>query len=136
MTRPTPWLRAEGFAVLLLSTLLYAQHGGGWLLFALLLLAPDLSLAGYAVGPETGARVYNLFHSYTLPLLLAAAALALGHALLVAIALVWTSHIGLDRMLGYGLKLPSGFHDTHLGRIGRAPSAEAEAEPLPAPPVT
>ncbi|WP_415635615.1 DUF4260 family protein, partial [Paracoccus aminovorans] len=27
--------------------------------------------------------------------------------------------IGIDRALGYGLKLPSGFRDTHLGRIGR-----------------
>ncbi|TGV30518.1 DUF4260 family protein, partial [Mesorhizobium sp. M8A.F.Ca.ET.142.01.1.1] len=24
-----------------------------------------------------------------------------------------------DRALGYGLKLPTGFQDTHLGRIGR-----------------
>jgi hypothetical protein len=123
MTGPTPWLRTEGFAVLLLSTFLYAQHGSGWLLFALLLLAPDLSLAGYAAGAEIGARVYNLFHSYTLPLLLAAAALALVHALLLAIALIWVAHIGLDRMFGYGLKLPTGFHDTHLGRIGRPPAA-------------
>jgi hypothetical protein len=27
-------------------------------------------------------------------------------------------HIAIDRVLGYGLKLPSGFRDTHLGRIG------------------
>lgn len=25
----------------------------------------------------------------------------------------------LDRAFGYGLKLPTGFKDTHLGRIGR-----------------
>jgi hypothetical protein len=36
-----------------------------------------------------------------------------------SVALVWFAHIGLDRMLGYGLKHPSGFRETHLGRIGR-----------------
>jgi uncharacterized protein DUF4260 len=25
----------------------------------------------------------------------------------------------MDRAVGYGLKLPSSFHDTHLGRMGR-----------------
>jgi hypothetical protein len=25
----------------------------------------------------------------------------------------------MDRSLGYGLKLPTDFKDTHLGRIGR-----------------
>jgi hypothetical protein len=26
----------------------------------------------------------------------------------------------MDRVAGYGLKLPSAFQDTHLGRIGKA----------------
>jgi hypothetical protein len=26
----------------------------------------------------------------------------------------------MDRSLGYGLKLPTDFRDTHLGRIGRS----------------
>jgi hypothetical protein len=29
------------------------------------------------------------------------------------------AHIGGDRLLGYGLKYPTSFQDTHLGRIGR-----------------
>ena len=32
-------------------------------------------------------------------------------------------HVGLDRALGYGLKYPSGFGDTHLGAIGRRRAA-------------
>jgi hypothetical protein len=28
------------------------------------------------------------------------------------------AHIGLDRALGYGLKLPDDFRHTHLGTIG------------------
>jgi hypothetical protein len=109
------WLRVEGLAVLLLSLLLYAQHGLGWFLFALLLLVPDLSMTGYLAGPRWGALSYNLFHTYTAPLLLAAAGLSLQHTALTSVALIWSAHIGLDRMLGYGLKLPSGFKDTHLG---------------------
>ena len=33
------------------------------------------------------------------------------------VALIWTAHIGFDRMLGYGLKDVSGFKKTHLQRI-------------------
>ena len=75
-------------------------------------------MIGYLGGPRRGALLYNLFHTYSAPLLLAAAGLFLGHASLISLALIWSAHIGLDRMLGYGLKLPSGFKDTHLGSIG------------------
>lgn len=40
-------------------------------------------------------------------------------AILALAAVVFLTHIGLDRALGYGLKLPTDFRDTHLGRIGR-----------------
>ena len=33
--------------------------------------------------------------------------------------LIWIAHIGFDRALGYGLKYPTGFGDTHLGRSCR-----------------
>lgn len=121
------WLRAEGLAVLLLSLALFAEHGQGWALFAALLLAPDLAMLGYLGGPRIGARAYNLAHTYTAPLLLAAAAVVVPQPLLASLALIWCAHIGLDRALGYGLKLPGGFRDTHLGRIGRSPA--------PVPPV-
>lgn len=29
------------------------------------------------------------------------------------------AHVGMDRVLGYGLKLQSAFQDSHLGRIGK-----------------
>jgi hypothetical protein len=32
-------------------------------------------------------------------------------------ALIWLAHIGLDRTLGYGLKYPTFFEDTHLQRV-------------------
>ena len=33
------------------------------------------------------------------------------------VALIWLAHIGMDRLLGYGLKYPSAFKDTHLQRV-------------------
>lgn len=44
----------------------------------------------------------------------------MGNALYLALALIWFVHIGIDRMLGYGLKYPEGFKITHLGTIGQA----------------
>jgi hypothetical protein len=32
---------------------------------------------------------------------------------------ILVAHTGIDRILGYGLKYPTSFQDTHLGRIGR-----------------
>ena len=53
------------------------------------LLVLSLLIYWKLAGPRLGAAIYNL------------------------------GHIGGDRLLGYGLKLPTGFQDTHLGRIGR-----------------
>jgi hypothetical protein len=39
------------------------------------------------------------------------------HALL-PFALIWANHIGVDRLMGYGLKYRDGFGFTHLGRAG------------------
>jgi hypothetical protein len=62
-------------------------------------------------------------HSYIGPIVLCLLLLAGGHTL--GVPLVWSAHIGFDRLLGYGLKYPSSFGDTHLGRTGRAPSDES-----------
>ena len=40
-----------------------------------------------------------------------------GGDLAVQVALIWVAHIGVDRALGYGLKYPTGFADTHLQRV-------------------
>jgi hypothetical protein len=112
-------LRLEGAAALAVALELYAHGGFSWLLFAVLLLAPDLSMLAYLAGPKTGALVYNLVHTYALAAPLALIGFVLGSALASALGLIWVAHIGLDRLMGYGLKYQSGFGDTHLGRIGR-----------------
>lgn len=114
---PARLLRSEGLIVLALSVFFYWQSGASWVLFALLLLAPDLSMLGYLAGNRVGALLYNSAHTYALPAALLAAGLWLGAATPVALALIWLAHIGMDRALGYGLKYPTAFKDTHLGRV-------------------
>lgn len=119
------WQRLEGLALLAVAALAYAQVGQGWLLFAVLFLAPDLSFAGYLAGPRAGAWAYNLAHSLIGPLLLGGAGLLTAAPLATALALIWLAHVGFDRALGYGLKSPEGFGITHLGRIGKARATAA-----------
>jgi hypothetical protein len=119
LTDPIAVQRIEGGVLLVLSLLIYWKLGGPWLWYALLILAPDLFMLGYLGGPRLGAAVYNLGHTWLLPGILAAVGLIGGTSFAVDVALIWLGHIGVDRLLGYGLKLPTGFQDTHLGRIGR-----------------
>jgi hypothetical protein len=111
------WLRLEGAILLLVSVFMYYRYGQSWILFMLLLFVPDLSMLGYLKDNSWGARIYNLFHIYLFPALCLLFGLWLDNVLLRSIAIIWFAHIGLDRLLGYGLKLPTGFKDTHLGVI-------------------
>jgi len=113
-------LRLEGFALFAAATALYATRQAGLQLYLELFLVPDLAMALYLFGPRAGAAGYNATHTTFVPLLLAAAALMAAQPLALSIALIWLAHIGLDRALGYGLKLTTGFRHTHLGCIGRA----------------
>ncbi len=110
-------LRAEGLAVFAAATLLYFTSGGVWWVYTLLLFAPDLSFFGYAGGNKVGAVIYNVAHTYIMPILLGMVGVALKIELLQQLALIYLAHIGLDRSLGYGLKYASGFKHTHLGRL-------------------
>ncbi len=123
MTKPagaTLLLRAEGLFFAAIGLFLFAVGGESWWLFAALVLVPDLSMLFYLGGPRLGALGYNAFHTYCAPLLVAAFGWFGNQGVLLTVALVWLVHIGIDRALGFGLKLPSGFRDTHLGRIGPA----------------
>ena len=117
LSRPALMLRVEGATLLAGSVLLYWMGGGSWWLFVLLLLAPDLAMLGYLAGPRVGAVAYNVFHSYPLPAALGLLGLFVGAPLAISVALVWFAHIGMDRLVGYGLKYPAGFKDTHLQKV-------------------
>jgi hypothetical protein len=114
---PRVLLRLEGLAVAAAAAALYAHEDFGWLLFVLLILAPDLSALGYLAGPRVGAVSYDVAHTTVLPLALGIGGVLADAGLAIQLALVWLVHIGADRLLGYGLKYPSGFKDTHLQRV-------------------
>lgn len=117
-------LRLEGAAALVAAVLAYGVLGGGWGIFALLFLLPDLSFAGYAVNQRLGAHLYNAAHTYLSPAVLALAGLAFHEPAVWRIALIWAAHVGFDRSLGYGLKYEIAFGATHLGWRGKDRSQE------------
>lgn len=78
---------------------------------------PDIGMLGYLAGTRVGAAVYNAFHTYPAPGVLAAVGLLTDRPLAVALALIWFAHIGMDRLFGYGLKYPTHFKDTHLSHV-------------------
>lgn len=129
MTYTTKWLRVEALGVLLAVLAAYAVTGGSWLVFIGLLLAPDLAMVGYLLGPRAGAAAYNVAHLYIWPVMLLLAGAAGVAAWALPIGLIWAAHIAMDRSLGYGLKRPDGFQQTHLGRIGRAAAPPVEGQP-------
>jgi len=126
------FLRLEGFAAAALSAVYYARTGASWWLFAALWIAPDLSMLGYFAGANWGARIYNAAHSYVTPAMLAVSSILLRSPALVPIALIWFNHIGVDRLMGYGLKYPNGFAWTHLGKLGKRREEVIPANQAPA----
>jgi len=116
---PRLLLRLEGAALFALALFLYPKVDDSWIMFLGLVLAPDLSMAAYLAGPRVGALVYNAAHVTLGPIALALAGFLYPAVLLIALALIWLAHIGIDRALGYGLKYDAGFRFTHLGWIGR-----------------
>ena len=107
-------LQLEAAGALAAAVIAYAWNGGGWLMFVLLFLVPDISMLGYLGGRRLGAAIYNLVHTYALPAVLAAYGLSQSQPLALDVALVWIAHIGFDRLLGFGLKYETAFRHTHL----------------------
>ena len=114
---PRLLLHAEGAAVAVVAVTLYFHEGYEWWLLLLLALAPDLAMIGYAAGPRVGATAYDLVHTYVAPVLLGAGGVIWSSDTALMLALIWLTHIGVDRAVGYGLRYPSGFKETHLQRV-------------------
>jgi Domain of unknown function (DUF4260) len=114
---PRALVRLEGLAVLAAAVVVYVHDGYSLLAFFLLFLVPDVSFLGYLGGPRMGSIVYNAVHTYLSPLALGIAGVLADGRVPVQVALIWVAHIGFDRALGYGLKYPTAFKDTHLRRL-------------------
>ena len=115
---PRLFLHLEGAALLALSATLYHWGGAPWWIFFVFFFAPDVAFFAYLIGSRTGAMIYDCLHTTLAPAALIALAIIYDHQQLATVgAAVWGAHIGYDRMLGYGLKYPTGYKDTHLGRL-------------------
>ena len=115
---PRRWLQLEGLAALIAGATLFVGTGAPWILLVPLLFAVDASMAGYLANPRVGAFTYNLAHNWGSGLVVLGIGLATGVVPLVAAGAILVAHTGMDRVAGYGLKYPTAFADTHLGRLG------------------
>ena len=116
---PRTWLRLEGLAAFAIASAAYLSLGGPPLLLIPFLLAVDVSMVGYLANPRVGAFTYNLAHQWATGIAVLGAGWWLGATPLLLLGAILVGHVGMDRVLGYGLKYPTAFQDTHLGRIGR-----------------
>lgn len=116
--RPLTWLRIEGLSAAGAALVIFAASGQPWWLIPALFLAPDLSWLGYLAGPQVGAWLYNLTHTAPLPLVLLAAGAGWHITALTVAGTVGLFHLGLDRLMKYGVKYDHSFGFTHLGAHG------------------
>jgi hypothetical protein len=114
---PRLLLGCEGIAVAGAAAAVYVDAGYPWWLFVVLVLAPDLAMVGYLAGLRAGAVSYDALHTYVGPVLLGLVGVLGDFEAARQVALIWLTHIGVDRTLGYGLKYPSAGEDTHLQRL-------------------
>ena len=112
---PRRWLLLEGLVLLAGTLIAFSALGQPWWLVPAAILAPDLAMTGYAAGTRPGAHLYNLTHATPLPAVMLGAGYWQADRLVMALALIWLAHIGLDRLLSTGLKYNDRFTHTHLG---------------------
>lgn len=76
-------------------------------------------MIGYLRGPRLGALTYNLVHNWAFGLAVLGLGVWSGIDAVAMAGAILIAHVGMDRAAGYGLKLATSFHETHLGRIGK-----------------
>ena len=116
---PVWFQRVENAAVAALVVVAFVQLGFAWWWLPAVFLLWDLSMLGYLASPRVGAITYNLGHGYLGPALLLGLAWVSDARWPAFVGLTWAFHIGVDRLLGYGLKFTDRFSHTHLGEIGQ-----------------
>ncbi|WP_324679205.1 DUF4260 domain-containing protein [Hymenobacter sp. GOD-10R] len=117
-------LKLEELAQLLLALFIFTHLPYSWWVLPATFLLPDLSLLGYLAGPRVGALCYNFAHHKALAVAVGVAGWWLGQPVLLLAGTVLLLHSAFDRVLGYGLKYGTGFHDTHLGQVGDRTATE------------
>lgn len=113
-------LKLEELAQLMIAlvAIYHLSPGIHWWLWPVLFLSPDISMIGYLVNARVGAICYNSAHHKAVAAALIIAGWQSQLPLLLLGGLVLWAHAAFDRVLGYGLKYPGSFKQTHLGIIG------------------
>jgi uncharacterized protein DUF4260 len=111
------FLRADALATLIAGAVAYAMLGGPWLLLVPLVLVPDVTMVGYLRDARLGSLTYNLGHNLATAGVALGVGVWLGIGWLAVAGTILVVHIGMDRALGYGLKYPTVFKDTHLQHV-------------------
>jgi hypothetical protein len=105
----------EELAMFCFSIYLFSQTAFAWWWFPLLILTPDIGMAGFFLGPRTGAFLYNIFHHKAIAILVLLSGWFLADPVITLAGILLFGHSSMDRMFGFGLKYPDSFHHTHLG---------------------
>lgn len=119
-----------------------ASTGSRWLKYTTLLFLPDFGMLGFLVNSRVGSMTYNAVHTEIWGVgVLVAGVLGVVKGLqqgekgsgekegkkgawrtgwegMLGVGLAWLAHVGMDRMIGAGLKYQTGFGHTHLGVMG------------------
>ena len=109
MLAPVPLLRLKGLILLIAGVIGFIEADVSWWWFLGLLLAPDISMAGYLIRPDLGAAVYTPARPVGPAVLLGWHYLG-GPKATLAVGSIWLAHIGMDRLFGYGLEVQGRVH--------------------------
>ncbi len=110
-------IRLEYLTVFLFLVYTYFSEKYSLLLFLLLLFVPDISIIFYKINSRIGGIVYNIIHTYTVPIILVIVdKVFFENTIILTICLIWMSHISMDRFIGYGLKYDN-FKETHIQKL-------------------
>ncbi len=112
-------IKLEELGMFLLSIYLFSLLHFAWWWFLVLILAPDISMIGYAINNQAGALLYNIFHHKGFAIAVYLLGIYLHNEIIQLAGIILFGHSSLDRLMGYGLKYKEGFQFTHLGKIGK-----------------
>lgn len=111
-------LKLEEAAMFLFGFILLLHFALPWWLLLILFFAPDLGATGYLAGPRFGALTYNVLHHKAVALGLLFIGVFSANDYFQIAGLIIFAHSSFDRVLGFGLKYPDSFQNTHLGLMG------------------
>jgi hypothetical protein len=120
-------LRLEEIAFFTIALLALKQLDYSWGIILLFFFAPDLGALGYLINPRLGSFTYNLVHHKGTAIAAYLIGLQLANPAIQFAGLILFAHSSFDRAIGYGLKLPGTFDQTHLGPIGKAAKSSSKS---------